>query len=174
LKIEKGTLSDLNELFQIYLNGKKELESNGIYQWYNHYPTRTIIESDLKKGILFRLKNGKKILGAINISEEQEPEYEIINWEFDDSKVLVIHRLVVDPKYQGKGYAKKMMDFAEKYATENNYSSIRLDAYSQNKRVIDFYKRRKYFIRGNVYFPEREHPFHCMEKEIITTENKSD
>jgi ribosomal protein S18 acetylase RimI-like enzyme len=75
---------------------------------------------------------------------------------------------VIDPKYQGKSYARKLMDFAEKYAKKNNYSSIRLDAYSQNKRVIDFYGKRKYFIRGNVNFPGREYPFHCMEKEIIT------
>lgn len=168
LKIEKGKLSEINQLFQIYLNGKNDLEKNGIFQWTNNYPTRSIIESDLKKEVLFVLKNNKEIIGAINISEEQEPEYETINWEFDNSKVLVIHRLVIDPKYQGKGYARELMDFAESFAKENNYSSIRLDAFSQNKRVIDFYEKRKYFIRGNVNFPEREYPFHCMEKEIIT------
>ncbi len=168
LTIEKGKLSEINQLFEIYLNGKNDLENKGIYQWTNHYPTRSIIENDLKKDVLFVLKNDKEIIGAINISEEQETEYETINWEFDNSKVLVIHRLVIDPKYQGKGYARKLMDFAEKFAKENNYSSIRLDAYTQNKRVLDFYKKRKYFIRGNVNFPEREYPFHCMEKEIIT------
>lgn len=167
LKIEKGKISDLNQLFQIYVNGKTGLEKNGIYQWTNNYPTRSIIESELKKDVLFVLKNGKEIIGAINISDEQEAEYETINWEFDNSKVLVIHRLVIDPKYQGKGYARILMDYAEKFATKNNYSSIRLDAYSQNKRVIEFYKKRKYFIRGNINFPEREYPFHCMEKELI-------
>ena len=171
LKIEKGKISDLNQLFQIYVNGKTDLEKSGIYQWTNNYPTRSIIESDLKKDVLFVLKNGKEIIGAINISEEQEPEYETINWEFDNSKILVIHRLVIDPKYQGKGYARILMDYAEKFASKNNYSSIRLDAYSQNKRVIKFYNKRKYFIRGNVNFPEREYPFHCMEKELVTGYN---
>lgn len=174
LKIEKGKLSEINQLFQIYLNGKNDLEKNGIYQWTNNYPTRSILESDLEKRVLFVLRNDKEIIGAINISEEQEPEYETIKWKFDSSQVLVIHRLVIDPKYQGKGYAKKLMDFAEKFAEENNYSSIRLDAYSQNKRVIDFYKKRKYFIRGDVNFLEREYPFHCMEKEIITAYNQVD
>ncbi len=171
LKIEKGKLTEVDELFQIYLNGKSELEKNGIYQWTDSYPTRSIIENDLEKGVLFVLRNDKVIIGAINISEEQEPEYETINWEFDNSKILVIHRLVIDPKYQGKGYARKLMDFAEIFASENNYSSIRLDAYCQNKRAIDFYEKRRYFIRGNVNFPKREYPFRCMEKEIITTYN---
>lgn len=171
LNIEKGKISDLDQLFQIYVKGKTDLEKSGIYQWTNNYPTRSIIESDLKKDVLFVLRNDKEIIGAINISEEQETEYQTITWEFNDSKILVIHRLVIDPKYQRKGYAKKLMDFAEKFAIENDYSSIRLDAYSQNKRVIDFYEKRKYYIRGTVNFPEREYPFHCMEKEIITAYN---
>lgn len=170
-KIEKGQLFDLEKLFQIYLNGKIDLENNGIYQWTDNYPTISIIENDLKKDVLYTLKSNEKIIGAINISEEQETEYELIKWEFDNSKVLVIHRLVIDPKYQKKGYAQKLMDFAENFAKENNYSSIRLDAYSQNVRVIEFYKKRNYFIRGNVNFPEREYPFHCMEKDIITAYN---
>ncbi|WP_347175554.1 GNAT family N-acetyltransferase [Polaribacter sp. SLMDC-22] len=170
-KIEKGQLSNLEKLFQIYLNGKIDLENNGIYQWTDNYPTISIIENDLKKDVLYTLKNNGKIIGAINISEEQETEYELIKWEFDNSKVLVIHRLVIDPKYQKKGYAQKLMEFAENFAKENNYTSIRLDAYSQNIRVIEFYKKRNYFIRGNVNFPEREYPFHCMEKDIITAYN---
>ena len=153
------------------MNGKNDLEKNGIYQWNDNYPTQAIIENDLKKGVLFVLKYGKEIIGAINISEEQENKYETINWKFDHSKVLAIHRLVIDPKYQGKGNASKLMDFVENFAVENNYSSIRLDVYSQNKRVIEFYEKRKYFNRGNVNFPDREHAFHCMEKEIITNNN---
>tara|TARA_R110002167_G_scaffold328783_1_gene535309 strand:+ start:1524 stop:2768 length:1245 start_codon:yes stop_codon:yes gene_type:complete len=171
LKIEKGQISDLEKLFQVYLNGKINLENNGIYQWTDKYPTISIIESDLRKGVLYILRNNKNIIGAINISEEQEAEYEFIKWEFDNSKIVVIHRLVIDPKYQKNGYAQKLMDFAENFAKENNYSSIRLDAYSQNVRVIEFYKKRNYFIRGIVNFPEREYEFYCMEKEIITTYN---
>jgi ribosomal protein S18 acetylase RimI-like enzyme len=166
-KIEKGQLRDLDELFQIYLNAKNDLEQSGIYQWTNNYPTKSIIENDLIQGVLYTLKNNHEIIGAINISEEQEAEYQSIHWDFDDSKVLVIHRLVIDPKYQRRGYARKMMDYAEQYATENNYSSIRLDAYSQNPSVVELYKRRGYHIRGSIHFPERKHPFYGMEKEIV-------
>ncbi|MEO9571929.1 MAG: GNAT family N-acetyltransferase [Polaribacter sp.] len=170
-KIEKGQLFDLKKLFQVYLDGKNDLENKGIYQWTDNYPTISIIENDLRKGVLYILKSNEKIIGAINISEEQEKEYELVKWKFKNSKVLVIHRLVIDPKYQKKGYAQKLMDFAESFAKNNDYSSIRLDAYSQNERVIEFYMKRNYFIRGNVNFPERKYEFHCMEKEIIITNN---
>lgn len=73
LRIEKGKLSEINQLFQIYLNGKNDLDKNGIHQWTNNYPTRSIIESDLKKGILFVLKNDKEIIGAKNKNPNMKP-----------------------------------------------------------------------------------------------------
>jgi len=170
--IVKGKPSDLEELFNIYLAAKDKLEQQGLNQWTSNYPTPAIIESDLKKGIMYLLKKDNAIIGAVNISEEQEKEYQTINWKCNDTKVLVIHRLVVAPQFQGQGYAISLMDFAEDFALKHNYTSIRLDAYSANKRVIKFYQQRNYVIRGNVYFPEREHPFYCMEKEM-GMENKS-
>ncbi|GAB4156775.1 MAG: hypothetical protein Tsb0033_07790 [Winogradskyella sp.] len=166
LTIEIGTLADLDVLFQMYKTAKEALEDDNIYQWTNNYPTRSIIENDLKDGVLYVLKNNNKIIGAINISEDQEPEYKSVKWQFNDNKVLVIHRLVVHPTSQSKGFAKLLMDFAEDYAKQNNFTSIRLDAYSQNGRIVAFYKNRDYFIRGEIFFLERKYPFYGMEKEI--------
>ncbi|WP_179007175.1 GNAT family N-acetyltransferase [Winogradskyella forsetii] len=162
-----GQLSDLEAVFHMYLNGKHDLERHGIYQWTDHYPTNALIKNDLKKGTLYILKNANLLIGAISISEEQEKAYESITWEFDATKVLVIHRLIVDPKHQHRGHAKRLMDFAENFAKEHNYTSIRLDAYSPNTRVLKFYKKRHYIIRGNVNFPKREHVFYCMEKALL-------
>ena len=164
--IEVGQLPDLEEVFQIYLNAKLELERNGIYQWVKSYPTKTIIENDLKNKVLFVLKSSTNIIGAINISTDQESEYQKVEWKFDDTQVLVIHRLVINPDHQRNGYAQRLMDFAENYAAANKYTSIRLDAYSQNARVLEFYQKRNYDIRGEVSFPKRAFPFYCMEKEI--------
>ena len=150
----------------MYVEAKQDLEKQFISQWTGNYPIRSIVKNDIEKQDLSVLKQGDEVIGAITLNEEQEPEYNTINWRFDDSKVLVIHRLVVHPKHQRKGYAKTLMDFVEDYAKNNGYTSIRLDAYTQNQRVIHFYKTRGYGIRGNVYFPERKHPFHCMEKLI--------
>lgn len=166
LKIEKGQLADLQALFQIYKNGKIELDRKGIFQWTDDYPSIFTVEDDLKKGDLYVLKNDIEIIGAINVNEEQDEIYRKIDWKFDDSKVLVVHRLVINPKYQRQGYATKMMDFAEDFAIKNNYTSIRLDVFIPHKGAVDFYKKRNYVNRGNVYFPGRNEPFHCMEKKM--------
>ncbi|APY07603.1 hypothetical protein BWZ20_04505 [Winogradskyella sp. J14-2] len=166
LTIEKGTLADLDVLFQMYNKAKDGLENDQIYQWTNNYPKSSIIKNDIESKVLYVLKNNDRIIGAINISELQEPEYKTIDWQFNDAKVLVIHRLVVHPNSQNKGFAKLLMDFAEAFGRQNNYTSIRLDAYTQNKPVVTFYKNRDYVVRGYIYFPERKYPFYAMEKAL--------
>lgn len=167
LKVETGKLEELEAIFQIYLNARRALAQENIHQWTDNYPSMATVERDLKQNNLYVLKNANEIIGAININEHQASEYQSVDWQFDASKVLVIHRLVVNPKYQGKGYARVLMDFTESFALTNNYSTIRLDTYSQNDRAIQFYIKQGYIIRGDVSFPNRDHTFHCMEKELI-------
>ena len=100
------------------------------------------------------------------LSEDQEEQYRHIEWKFNGSKVLVIHRLVIHPELQKQGFAKKLLDFAETYAQINGFTSIRLDVFSENKSTLALYQRRDYKIRGQIYFPGRTSPFHGMEKQI--------
>jgi len=161
--------SDLQPIFQMYEAGKRKLEQNGIYQWTASYPRLSIIEEDIKNGVLYVLKKGNTLIGAINLSDVQEPEYATIDWEFKKHPILVIHRMIVHPNEQGRGYGTYLMRFAEKFALKRDYLSIRLDAYSQNKGVLDFYRRSNYAVRGSVNFPGREHPFFCLEKQLNQT-----
>ena len=142
MRIELAQINQKNDLFKIYENCKKKLESENIYQWNENYPTLKIIEDDIFKSYLFILTIDKNILGAINLSSIQEKEYETVNWENKSEKILVIHRLAIEPKYQNLGYARKLMDFAEGYAIKNKFESIRLDAFSGNKQVLNFYEKK--------------------------------
>ena len=74
-------------------------------------------------------------------------------------------RREVHPEAQGKGYAQELMQFAENYAIENNYRSIRLDTFSKNTRNQKFYELRNYKKLGNIYFPNQSvYPFYCYER----------
>jgi ribosomal protein S18 acetylase RimI-like enzyme len=56
------------------------------------------------------------------------------------------------------------MDFAENYGRQNNYESIRLDAFSKNTRNQRFYEQRGYIRLENVYFlNQSQDPFYCYE-----------
>lgn len=142
------------------------MEKENIFQWTEQYPAIHHIADDIQNGFLYSINSKGKSLGVINISNMEEPEYKTIVWSDNNGECLVIHRLAVHPKNQKQGLARKLMDFAENFAIENGYTSIRLDAYSGNERVLRFYENRGYQKRGEVNFPGRVLPFFCYEKEI--------
>jgi len=153
-------------LFQILLNCRQELDRKGIYQWTDHYPTRAIVENDIQLRHLYCMRLQEQYLGLVCINEEQDAAYTSVHWHMNSGKILVVHRLAVNPASQGQGIASKLMDFAENYARTNGYASVRLDAFSENKQVLKFYESRKYIKRGEVFFPGRQVPFFCYEKEL--------
>lgn len=166
MKIQIANSNHISPLFQIYRDCKKALDAQGIYQWTDDYPNIEIVKTDIEKEETYILTDKNQLLGAVILNEEQDQQYQTIDWKFSDKKVLVIHRLAINPTFQGKGYARKLMDFAEDFAAKNNYTAIRLDAFKPHKRVIQFYIKRNYHIRGETFFAGRAQPFYCMEKEI--------
>ena len=168
-KIQLAQPTDLPQLTQLFRNAKNYLDQQEIFQWTDTYPSITNIEKDLKDQTLYVLKNNEAIIGAVTLNDEQDIEYQSIDWKFNGEKILVIHRLVVDPIYQRRGYAKELMDFAEDFGRRQNYDAIRLDTYTKNKVSFEFYKKRNYISRGEVFFSGRRFPFYCLEKNLNST-----
>lgn len=140
------------------------MDERGIFQWTLAYPSREAFEVDISRNELFVLKSDEKLKGCIVISTLMDTVYEPVTWLAPNDNNRYIHRLAVHPEFQGQGYARQLMAFAEKYARDNKAVSVRLDTFSQNKRNQKFYEQRGYAQLGDIYFPEQSvHPFHCYE-----------
>lgn len=162
--IRKGTLSDIERILIITKACAKKMDDNGIYQWNEYYPNKSAFETDVERNELFVYEIEGRIEGCIAISTIIDKEYEDVKWLTKTNNNLYIHRLAVHPDHQSKGYAKQLMDFAEKFAIRNKYTSIRLDTFSKNKRNQLFYELRGYKKLEDIYFPNQsEYPFHCYE-----------
>ena len=165
IKIELAEINDINDIMKMIHDCANDLIGKNIFQWNEKYPSRDIFLSDIEKKNLFILKNNSGIIGCIALSHEKDIEYNDVKWLTKDDKNLYVHRLAVDPKFQKKGIGKLLMDFAEDYARNNKFISVRLDTFSKNERNNRFYKSRKYTKLDDVYFPNQsEFPFHCYEK----------
>ena len=165
IKIELAEINDLNDIMKMIHNCANDLISKNIFQWNEKYPSIDIFLSDIEKKNLFIFKNISGTIGCIALSNEKDIEYNDVKWLTKDDKNLYVHRLAVDPKFQKKGIGKLLMDFAEDYARDNKFKSVRLDTFSKNERNNRFYKSRKYTQLDDVYFPNQsEFPFHCYEK----------
>lgn len=168
MSIRQASFNDIDNIMKMITVCIKDMESQGIYQWIRgFYPTRDLFEQDIENGSLYLLEKKGKCLGVIAIDEKQSPEYEGLDWYISNGKTLVIHRLAVDPNFQKQGIGSKLISFAENFAINKGYTSIRLDTYSGNSGAIKLYERRGYKkVVGELYFPRRELPFYCYEKII--------
>lgn len=162
--IKKALLKDLNEIYNLTKNCANNLIENGIFQWNEQYPSKEILVKDIELQQLWKIVSNNKIVGVIVITEIEDEEYKHVNWLAESTKNLYIHRLAVDPKYQKKGFATQLMNFAENYAIVNHYNSVRLDTFSKNLRNLKFYQARNYQKLEAIYFPKQsEFPFYCFE-----------
>jgi ribosomal protein S18 acetylase RimI-like enzyme len=165
--ITTATLAQIEEITHLYRACGAKMLQHGFDNWGDFYPTVATIRTDIQHQNLFALVTSKnQILGVVVLDEIQPPMFAEVNWQFPSSSILVVHRLAVSPDYQGNGYAKKLMKFAEMYASQQHYQAIRLDAYSINKKLLQFYKNLGYQITKEAISlgAKWKHPFHCFEK----------
>ena len=162
--IRKASFSDIDKIIKITQACAKHMISNNIFQWNKNYPNKIAFENDIKRNELYVIENDSKVIACIVITPFKDEEYVPVKWLSKDENNIYIHRLAVHPKHQGKGYAQQLMGFAEVFTIENNYTSIRLDTFSQNNRNQNFYELRHYKRLGNIYFPKQSNkPFYCYE-----------
>tara|TARA_B100001167_G_C16715015_1_gene278323 strand:+ start:302 stop:808 length:507 start_codon:yes stop_codon:yes gene_type:complete len=162
--IRPAKASEIEKIITITQACAAHMQSQEIYQWNEFYPSKAAFETDLERGELFVLISSENPIGCITISTHKDEEYKAIDWLSVDSDHRYIHRLAVNPEAQGKGNAKRLMDFAEAKAQEEGAVSVRLDTFSKNLRNQKFYECRGYQRLGAIYFPKQsKHPFYCYE-----------
>ena len=163
--IRKAFMSDLETVKKLTEACAEKMIDDGIYQWNDHYSSKEIFEKDIKEQVLYVWDEENLIKGCIMFSSEKDKVYDSAKWLTPDNNNLYIHRLAVHPIFQNKGIGNKLMDFTETMAEKENYISIRLDTFSQNKSNNTFYESRGYKKLGDVFFRKQsEFPFHCYEK----------
>lgn len=162
--IRLAKILEIPQILTITKACAKNMIDQGIYQWNEDYPSQEAFKRDIARKELYVLEANNKILGTIVISTYMDEEYLPIKWLTTNKPNIYIHRLAVHPEEQKKGYAQKLMDFAEAYARKNGFASVRLDTFSQNSRNNTFYQARGYQRLGDIYFPNQsKFPFHCYE-----------
>ncbi len=164
MKIRKAKIADLLEVKSLAESCAVAMQDRGIFQWNEHYPSKEKLENDIERQELYVLTDENEIKGIIVLSSHMDEEYIPIEWLSENSQNLYIHRLATHPLHWGEGTGQKLMDFAEAFAREHKFISVRLDTFSQNKRNQKFYESRGYKKLGDIFFPKQsEHPFHCYE-----------
>lgn len=162
--IRRAKILEIPGILAITAACSKHMTEKNIFQWNQHYPSKQDFEKDIERSELYVLEMDGQIIGTIVISIHMDDVYAQVDWLTRDEDHIYVHRLAVLPDFQGKGFARQLMDFAETKARQKGCVSVRLDTFSKNQRNQSFYGARGYQKLGDIIFPKQsEHPFYCYE-----------
>ncbi len=172
--IRSGKYEDISQVVRIY-NRILTDEENGreATGWVRGvYPTRETAIKSLEAGSLFVLTQDEIVVAAAKIDQDQLEEYKGVSWKHRDipeDQVMVLHTLVVDPDFSGRGFGSEFIRFYERHAAENNCPYLRLDTNAKNTAARKLYKRMGYReagIVGSVFNGIPGIQLVCLEKSL--------
>ena len=153
--IREAVQADIPQVAAIYDRILTEEEQGrAVVGWIRGvYPTERTARDALAAGTLFVLEQEGKIAAAAKIDRNQVPEYDNAPWRYPDapdSQVMVLHTLVVDPAFAGRGCGKQFVAFYEEYARACGCPYLRMDTNAKNAAARRLYSRLGYWEVGIV------------------------
>ncbi len=143
IRIAKKSDIDKN-LFNLYIEG------------YNmHYEKRKDIfpnqsKDQLKDSLIEMLNNPNKTILVLD-NNETIVGYASLQIKHKATKSIWIDEIIVDKKYQHKGYGKILIDEIYKFAKDNDCKRVELSCWSFNSNAIEFYNKLD-FIEQRIVF----------------------
>ena len=142
------------------------MRASGNLQWDDSYPNPEVFGRDMTLAQLWVTEDEGRITGVAAITTDQEPEYAEVGWNLTELAV-VVHRLAVDPDFQGSGVATALMRQAEAVALERGIRVLRLDTNSQNEATQKLFPKLGYAFAGEIGLGFRPGlRFRCYEKRL--------
>lgn len=164
MEISRLDQKSCNDAFRLINCARLDLIQKNIDQWDELYPSDELIRDDIESGHAFGLYEDAKLVGYIVTDEACVKEYESVPWMISSDKILMLHRLCVNPAYQNRGFAKALLVHAEEWARSRGYGAIRLDVFKKNKIIQYLVEGLAYEFRGDITL--RKGTFRCYEKKL--------
>ncbi len=145
VNFRKATENDIDAIEQIYNKiHRYEKEGKLTVGWEEGvYPVRETAVHSLAKDELFVAEADEVTVGSAIFNHFQPEGYDRVKWqyEYDESRILVMHTLTVDPDYGRKGIGNKFTLFYEEYAKENDCLALRIDTQEKNAAARKMYNK---------------------------------
>lgn len=158
----QGIIEDLDTINSLIFKSIKQMKKQGIQQWDELYPTCEDFREDIELGNLYVGFEKEQIVVIYVLNQEADDDYKMGQWRNLEEEFFVLHRLCVNPFYQGKGIAKIVMKHIEEEVIIKGGRSIRLDVFSKNPYALKLYTHCGYKNVGKVNWRKGE--FFLMEK----------
>lgn len=166
MQIRRATLTDIPQIMRVITEVVPLMQATGNFQWDNTYPNPQAFTEDVNLNQLWVADMDGDIGGVAAITTEQYPEYAQAGLDISQT-AIVVHRLAVSPRYQGKGIAKALLEEAEAEAKRRDIKFLRIDTNIQNKTAQVLFPKLGYVFAGEIGLEFRPGlRFVCFEKKL--------
>lgn len=138
--VRYGNINDLSDVLEMLSLCKKDMKDRGLHIWDDNYPTKDIIESDLKSGNSVVYDNDGIVVAFLVFHKDKNNENESLY--HDHKNPVLIQRVMSHPTYRRMGHAEAILRFVENLG----YSSIRLLTRDVNIYSVNLYKKLDYKV----------------------------
>lgn len=148
--VRKAMTSDVNAILDMVADSRIQMRQNGnTTQWVNGYPSREVIENDIKNGngYIIYIKSNLSDIGYFAFIVGDEPTYNIIvggQWSDQGKPYGTIHRLA--RRAGCNGVARKCLEFCK-----GRISHLRADTHKDNSTVQHILHREGFEYKGIIY-----------------------
>jgi len=143
MTIKSVNLNDFENVMQFYYDLIESMQSAEFRPGWKKdiYPTRQFIRDSIVKNELFIAIIDDSIVGSMIMNHDYADGYSKIKWKItvEKNEIMVIHALGISQYYQGKGIAKKMVEYAIENCKNSGIKAIRLDVLASNKPAQKLY-----------------------------------
>ena len=149
ISLKAVTLNDavvLKELMhKIYPPPYKHLWEDDGYWYVEETFNKTALEKELaaSNALYFFVAHENETVGVLRIVHNAPLS------DISDVKASKLHRIYLDPKLQGKGFGKLLMDWSKQQAIKNGSQLIWLEAMDTQEQALQFYKKLGYEISSD-------------------------
>lgn len=134
ITITNTTLDDFERVIWLF-DQVMVLQGNNGYKVWEAIDKESLL-AEIKNKQQFKIVEASEILCLFSI-QLNDP---FIWREKDKNDALYLHRIAVNPNFKGKKTFQKVLAWALQFANQNNLKFIRMDTWSDNYKLIDYYK----------------------------------
>ncbi len=150
----KATPSDCGRAWEMILQAKVFMASEGRRQWGETYPSMADIERDIAAGDAHVLcaEGVPMVYGAVVFTGE--PAYGQISEWLSHGNYVVVHRLCVADEARGGGFAQRFFDEVISLALSAGVHSFKVDTNYDNGAMLHILRKNGFTFCGEITYPQ--------------------
>ena len=167
MEIRHSQAVDTDGLMQLFEEARKTIATLGIDQWQNGYPSREVIEEDIRGGISYLAEEDGEICATFVLLSDGEPTYDKIyegRWRTDGDYVA-LHRVAIAVKNRGRGLAERILHYSADFAKNKGINALRIDTHRGNVVMRRMLEKNGFSYCGIIYLKNGDERV-AYEKEL--------